>query len=141
MSIIVKNSQLNSETIDALNNLIELDINATAAFRLTRIIKEVSSIVEDKLATEKRILEKWVEKDENDQVVRPKDQEGNFVEDAVNITNVQEFTKEMNELMLVESEIKFDKIKFQDVDILWNFIYVFICFFGIAQKSITICNI
>jgi hypothetical protein len=117
MSIIVKNSQLNSETIDALNNLIELDINATAAFRLTRIIKEVSSIVEDKLATEKRILEKWVEKDENDQVVRPKDQEGNFVEDAVNITNVQEFTKEMNELMLVESEIKFDKIKFEDLNL------------------------
>lgn len=117
MSINVKNSQLNSETIDALNNLIELDINATAAFRLTRIIKEVSSIVEDKLATEKRILEKWVEKDENGQVVRPKDQEGNFVEDAVNITNVQEFTKEMNELMLVESEIKFDKIKFEDLNL------------------------
>lgn len=117
MSIIVKNSQLNSETIDALNNLIELDINATAAFKLTRIIKEVSSIVEDKLATEKRILEKWVEKDENDQVVRPKDQEGNFVEDAVNITNVQEFTKEMNELMLIENEIKFEKIKFEDLNL------------------------
>ena len=117
MSIIVKNSQLNSETIDALNNLIELDINATAAFRLTRIIKEVSSIVEDKLATEKRILEKWVEKDENGQVVRPKDQEGNLVEDAVNITNVQEFTKEMNELMLVENEIKFDKIRFEDLNL------------------------
>jgi len=117
MSIIVKNSQLNSETIDALNNLIELDINATAAFRLTRIIKEVSSIVEDKLTTEKRILEKWVEKDENGQVVKPKDQEGNFVEDAVNIINVQEFTKEMNELMMIENEIKFDKIKFEDLNL------------------------
>ncbi len=117
MSFIVKNSQLNNETIEALNNLIELDINAIAAFRLTRIIKEVSSIVEDKLATEKKILDKWVEKDENGQVVRPKDEGGNIVEDAVNITNVEEFSKEMSSLMSVESEIPFDKIKFEDLNL------------------------
>jgi hypothetical protein len=35
MSIIVKNSQLNNETVEALNILIDLDITATAAFRLT----------------------------------------------------------------------------------------------------------
>lgn len=117
MSFIVKNSQLNNETIDALNNLIELDINAIAAFRLTRIIKEVSSIVEDKLATEKKILEKWVEKDSEGQVVRPKDEAGNIVEDAVNITNVEEFSKEMSSLMSVESEIPYDKIKFEDLNL------------------------
>ena len=64
MSIIVKNSQLTHETIAALNTLIELDIAAGVAFKLTRIIKELSSIVEDKLKMEKRILDKWVEKDE-----------------------------------------------------------------------------
>ena len=65
MSIKIKNSQLNPDTIQALNTLIELDINAGSAFRLTRIIKEISSIVDDKLKMEKRILEKWTEKDEN----------------------------------------------------------------------------
>ena len=49
MSMIIKNQQLTNDTIGALNTLIELDINATIAFRLTRIIKELSSIVEDKL--------------------------------------------------------------------------------------------
>jgi len=117
MSIIVKNSQLNSETIEALNNLIELDINAVAAFKLTRIIKEISSIVEDKLATEKKILEKFVEKDADGNTVRPKDENGNIVEDAVNITNVEEFSKEMNELMSVDNEINFDKIKFEDLEL------------------------
>jgi len=117
MSIIVKNSQLNSETIEALNNLIELDINAVAAFKLTRIIKEISSIVEDKLATEKKILEKFVEKDADGNTVRPKDEAGNIVEDAVNITNVEEFSKEMNELMSVDNEINFDKIKFEDLEL------------------------
>ena len=115
MSIIVKNSQLNSDTIEALNNLIELDINASVAFRLTRIIKSISSIVEDKLSTEKRILDKWVEKDENGQIVRPKNENGETMEDAVNITNVEEFTKEMNELMLIENKIEFDKINFDDL--------------------------
>ena len=110
MSIIVKNSELNNETIEALNSLIEFDINATAAFRLTRIIKEISSIVEDKLTTEKKILEKYVEKDSEGNTIRPKDESGNIVEDAVNITNVEKFSKEMNELMSIENEVNFDKI-------------------------------
>jgi len=54
----VKNSQLNNDTIQALNTLIELDINAVSAFKLTRIIKDISEIVELKLKMEKKILEK-----------------------------------------------------------------------------------
>lgn len=115
MGIVIRNSQLNNETIEALNNLIELDINASSAFKLTRIIKELSSIVEDKLTMEKRILEKWVEKDENGEIVRPKDQNGNVVEDAVNIVDAESFTREMNELMSVENTIDFDKLNFEDL--------------------------
>ena len=44
MSLVVKNSQLTEETISALNQLIEMDINAVTAFKLTRIIKELNSI-------------------------------------------------------------------------------------------------
>ena len=65
MGFKVKNSQLNNETLGVLNQLIELDINASAAFRLTRIIKHLSSIVEDKLKSEKRIYDKWIQRDEN----------------------------------------------------------------------------
>ena len=54
MSIRVKNSELSNETIQALNMLIDTDINATSAFRLSRIIKELSSIVEDKTKLEKK---------------------------------------------------------------------------------------
>jgi hypothetical protein len=96
MSIRVKNSQLNNDTIQALNTLIELDINASVAFKLTRIIKEISSIVDDKVKMEQRILDKWVQKDENGNMVPAKDESGNIVEGAVNITNVEEFTKEMS---------------------------------------------
>lgn len=118
MSIKVKNSQLSNETIQSLNTLIDLDINASSAFRLARIIKELSSIVDDKLKMEKKILDKWVSKDESGNVIRPKDESGNDVEGGVNITNVEEFTKEMTSLMDIENEIPYDKIKFEELNLI-----------------------
>jgi hypothetical protein len=115
MSIVIKNSQINNDTIQALNNLIELDINASIAFRLMRIIKEISSIVDDKLKMEKKILEKWVQRDEVGNPVAAKDDSGNIVDGAVNITNVEAFSNEMSQLMDVENEIPYDKIDFEDL--------------------------
>jgi hypothetical protein len=113
--MIIKNAQLNNDTIAALNSLIELDIKAGVAFKLTRVIKELSSIVEDKLKMEKKILDKWVEKDEEGKPVIPKGQDGEPIEGTVSITNVEEFTKEMSELMDIENELPFDKIEFEDL--------------------------
>jgi hypothetical protein len=117
MSIVIKNSQLNDETIGALNSLIEMDINAGAAFRLTRIIKELSSIVEDKVKMEKRILDKWTEKDESGNAIQAKDESGNVIEGAVNIINPNAFTEEMSTLMDTENEVSYDKIKFEDLNL------------------------
>jgi len=117
MSIVIKNSQLNDETIGSLNSLIEMDINAGSAFRLTRIIKELSSIVEDKVKMEKRILDKWTEKDEAGNVVQAKDEAGNVIEGAVNIKDPKAFTEEMSILMDSENEISYDKIKFEDLNL------------------------
>lgn len=117
MSIVIKNSQLNDETIGALNSLIEMDINAGAAFRLTRIIKELSSIVEDKVKMEKRILDKWTEKDEAGNIVQAKDEAGNVIEGAVNIKDPNAFTEEMSILMDSENEVLYDKLKFEDLNL------------------------
>jgi hypothetical protein len=117
MSIKVKNSQLNSDTIQAINNLMDLDINAGVAFKLSRIIKEISSIVDDKVKMEQRILDKWVQKDEEGNPVLGKDESGKEIEGSVNITNMEEFTKEMNTLMQVDNEIPFEKINFEDLDL------------------------
>lgn len=117
MAIIVKNSQLNNEAVSALNMLIELDINASIAFKLSRIIKEISSIVDDKVKMEKRIFDKWVEKDENGDPKPALDGEGRVIEGAVNISNVDEFTKEMSQLMDIVNELPFDKIKFEDLNL------------------------
>ena len=117
MSIKIKNSQLNAETIEALNQLIEMDINASSAFRLTRILKEISSIVEDKLKAEKRILEKYTEKDVDGKPTVAKDKDDNIIQGAVNLTNPDDFTKEMSELMNIDITINHDKINFDDLNL------------------------
>lgn len=117
MPIVVKNSQLNDETITALNTLIEMDINASTAFRLTRIIKEISSIVEDKVKMEKKILDKWTMKDEAGEVIPAKDEQGNVIPGAVNIMDPDAFTREMSGLMDLENEIGFEKISFDNLEL------------------------
>jgi hypothetical protein len=113
--IVVRNSQLNNETVAALNKLIEMDINAKVAFRLMRIIKEVSSLVEDKVKLEKKIFDKWVEKDEMGNPIPATDESGNFIPGAVRIKNGDAFNQEMSELMTIENHIEYEGIEFEDL--------------------------
>jgi hypothetical protein len=115
MSIIVKNSQLNDETIDALNKLIELDINASSAFKLMRIIKELSSIFEDMKKMEQMIINKHSEKDEDGNNVQSKDEDGNII--GINIKNVEAFSADMEDIMSVDNTIGYDKINFEDLNL------------------------
>ena len=115
MKMTVKNKNLNPNTIEALNSLIEEDINATVAFKLMKIVKELSSIVEDKTKLEKKILEKWVKRDEEGEPIVGKDEDGKLIEGSVELKDPTEFTKEMKELSEVENHIEFDKIKFDDI--------------------------
>ena len=117
MPILVKNSQLNDDAIVSLNELIDMDINATAAFRLSRIIKEISSIVEDKVKMEKKILEKWTVKDESGNILPALDETGNVIQGAVNIKEPESFTREMSELMETENKIPYEKINFVDLEL------------------------
>lgn len=117
MSIIIKNSQLGPETMESLDKLTDLDINAAIAFKLTRIIKEISSIVEDKVKMERRILDKYSEKDEEGNIINPKDEQGNPIQGAVNITDMDNFSSEMKDLMEVESEIGYERINFEDLNL------------------------
>lgn len=115
MSFKVKNSQLSNDALKSINELIDKDINAKAAFKLSRILKHLSSIVEDKLTYEKKLFDKWVEKDESGNPVLAKNESGETIPDAFLIKDVNEFTKEMADLLNVESEVPFDKINFDEL--------------------------
>lgn len=115
MSFKIKNSQLNNEALGAINNLLEADIDAVAAFKLTRIIKFISPIVEDKLKMEKKIYDKWSQKDEDGKYILAKDETGEDIPDTIVLKDLDSFTKEMSDLYEVENEVPFDRLKFEDL--------------------------
>jgi hypothetical protein len=75
----------------------------------------LSSIVEDKVKTEKKIFDKWVDRDDFGNPIFAKDELGNPIEDTVMLKDVGEFTKEMSELMSIENDIPYSKINFDDL--------------------------
>lgn len=117
MSIIIRNSQLNDETIASLNKLVDVDINANVAFKLMRIIKEISSIVQDKNKMEQMIINKHSEKDENGVVIQAKDENGNLIPGGVTIKDMDAFSSDMSSFMDTENEIGYEKINFEDLNL------------------------
>jgi hypothetical protein len=115
MPIKIKNSELTNETIKALNILIDTDIDAICAFRLSRIIKELTSIVEDKNKMEKKIIEKWTQKDEMGNIIPVINESGDVVNGAVNIIDPEAFKMEMDDFMDYENEVEYDKIDFNSL--------------------------
>ena len=115
MSFKIKNSQLSNESLEAINNLLDQDIDASAAFKLTRIIKFISPIVEDKLSLEKKIYNKWIQIDEAGNPISAKDENGQDIPDTVLLKDIDKFSKEMSDLYEVENEIPFDKISFDNL--------------------------
>jgi len=115
MSFKIKNSQLSNESLEAINNLLDQDIDASAAFKLTRIIKFISPIVEDKLSLEKKIYNKWIQIDEDGNPISAKDENGQVIPDTVLLKDVDKFSKEMSDLYEIENEIPFDRISFDNL--------------------------
>ena len=116
--MVIKNSQLDRTTIEALNILVDLDVPSKIAFQLMRIIKEISSLVEDKLKLEKKILDKYISKDENGNPLPAVDDNGNIIPNAAKINDLSKFNSEMEELNSIETELPFNKINFDDLGLM-----------------------
>jgi hypothetical protein len=115
--IIVKNSQLNLETVNALNLLLDLKLPTRTAFNLVKMIKEVSSLIDDKLKLEKKILERHVLRDDTGNPIMGIDQMGNPVPNTFRIKNIEDFNTEMDELNSLENQLPFDKLEIDDLNL------------------------
>ncbi len=113
----ISNKNLNHDVINTINTLLEQKMNAPAAFKLTRILKEIEPLIEAKMSAEKRIYNKWLLVDENGDPVRPLDENGEIIPDAIQITDVQQFDKEMRELNEIETNIPYDKLNFDEMGV------------------------
>lgn len=115
--ITIKNSELDSTTVDALNVMVDLNVPSKIAFHLMRVIKEISSLVDDKIKIEKKILDKYMEKDSDGNPLPALDKDGNIIPNAARINNLHKFNEEMDELNSIETELPFEKINFEDLGI------------------------
>ena len=113
----ITNSQLNNDTINALNNLMELDIRSGIAFKLMRIIKDISSLYEDKQLMEKKIFDKCVERDSFNNPAKVFDENGKEIEGAVRIKDMKLFQEEMDSLLNYNNVLTHSKINFEHLGI------------------------
>lgn len=115
--ITVKNSQLNADTLTVLNKLMDMEMNAKLAFRLMRVMQEISSLVDDKLRLEKKILDKHTERDENGEPILATNEQGDIIPNSVKVKDSDSFNKSIHELMMVENDVGYEKINFDDLNL------------------------
>ena len=115
--ITVKNSQLDQETISIINEVVEMDVKALAAFRLMKIIKEIDEIVKSRQESELNLVRRYAEKEEDGSIKKPLDENGNPINGSFEISdeNKEEFNKQINELLEYENTLDFDPIKIDDL--------------------------
>ena len=111
----VSNSRLDTQTLEIINNFIEQKIKASAAFKLSRIIRELSSIIEDKVKQERYIFDKYCEKDEEGNIIVPNDEEGNPIPNSVKISDINAFNQEMLSLMSIENVLNHNTLSFEEI--------------------------
>lgn len=115
--IIVKNRQLDSETIKILNEIVEMDISAVSAFRLMKIIKELDEIVKNRQQSELNLVKRFAETNEDGSIKIPKDENGIEIQGTFEIKDgdSEEFNKQITDLLEFDNELIFDKLKFEDL--------------------------
>ena len=115
--ITVKNRQLDTETISILNEIVDMDIKALAAFKLMKIIKEIDEIVKNRQESELNLVKRYAEKDEDGSIKTPLDENGNPVNGSFEVSdeNKDEFNTQINELLDYGNSLDFDQLKFEDV--------------------------
>ena len=111
----IKNSQINSEVIGIINMLLDKELPASTSFKLMKIVRDLTPIIDDKSKLETKILEKWVERDSEGNVIRPYDNDGNVIPDSFRVKDVNLFNKEMFDFMDFEHELPYEKIEFESL--------------------------
>lgn len=110
--ISVKNRQLDKETIEVLNELLEKDINALAAFKLMKVVKDLDEIVKNRQKSEINLIRKYAVKDEDGNILQ-NNNNGFQVEDS----EVENFNNEMDELRDHINELNYDTFDISDLGI------------------------
>jgi len=111
----VKNSELNQDTIESINAFISMEIDATCAFRISKIIKDLSPIVDSKTETETNLIKKWAIKDDDGNIVQGTDENGQVIEGSFKVSDPEGYRDEYSEFLGYVNELNHNPIKFDDL--------------------------
>lgn len=102
-------SNLDLESIKALDELLELDFPIKESITIFSVSKQINSVLEIKSAMENKLLNKYVEKDDSGKIKYVLDENKNPTNE-VYITDILNYKKEIDELNASTFEIQFEKI-------------------------------
>ena len=103
----IQNQQIDNETVEIINELLDKEISIVAAFKLSRIVKELNNIIKDKTEAEVKLVNSFAKKDEDGKILLAKDEQGNEIPSSFEIetSKMELFQKEMENFMLIETTI------------------------------------
>jgi|AntRauTorcE11898_2_1112593.scaffolds.fasta_scaffold06595_3 hypothetical protein len=99
--------------VENIYNILQQDIvdaqeikDIKVKFRIAKILRVLSSPLEDFQKTRNELIQEHAEKDEEGNMIRPTDKEGKPIEDQVRISNQKEFNKKLIVLSQEDNELE-----------------------------------
>jgi len=99
----IKNKVFETLTANKTQSIMSKEFTATTSFQLARIFSKLESESKIYFSEKQKLANKYAIKDNDG---KPVIKDGNYT-----ISNVDEFSKELNELLEIEIELGLDKIK------------------------------
>ena len=106
----LKYKNINDDTTASLNEFLALDLPIKEGIKIAKISKKINEHIELKREFEKKIFEKYSEKDETGAIKPVKNEAGEIIPNQVYITDPEAYTKDVLELEDVDIEISGEKI-------------------------------
>jgi anionic cell wall polymer biosynthesis LytR-Cps2A-Psr (LCP) family protein len=113
----IKNFQIDQEAIDVINELLDKKISIVAAFKLSRMVKELNEVIKSKTEAEVKLINRFAKKTESGDIKLSKNDKNEDIPNTFEIENdkLEEFSKEMNELMMIETDINYNPIGIEEL--------------------------
>ena len=96
---------------ETLQKLAQKELKAKLALSIARVLKEAEREIQNFNEVRMNLIEKYGEKDENDKLITDEDGQCKIIP-----SNVDTFSKELNDLISTELEINAKKIKLEDLE-------------------------
>jgi len=97
--------------LDSLNKLIDKEVNIKTSYKLSKLFKQLINEYNHFDENRIKLLNKYAEKDNNGEVKVNKENNSVFILDV----NKGKFNKEFSELVSIEVEFVFEKVRLDDL--------------------------